>query len=97
MPIYKYQCHGCGQVSEVLQKMSDKPIKKCPECGGQVSKLMSMNSFHLKGSGWYVTDYSGKKSDCVTKTDKPETKTADTAEKKADAPKTTETPSTPTV
>ena len=57
MPIYEYLCSKCNKVSEVLQKFSDKPISKCPQCGGRVKKLMSHNSFQLKGSGWYVTDY----------------------------------------
>jgi putative FmdB family regulatory protein len=62
MPIYEYECQGCGEVTEKLQKISDKPLRKCPCCGGSVKKLMSMNTFHLKGSGWYVTDYAGKKA-----------------------------------
>jgi putative FmdB family regulatory protein len=69
MPIYEYECKSCGQLSEELQKFSDPPLKKCRECGGKVIKVMSMNTFHLKGSGWYVTDYAGKKSTTSTKTD----------------------------
>ena len=86
MPIYEYECNGCGQVAEVLQKMSDPPLDKCPECGGKVHKLMSMNTFHLKGTGWYVTDYAGKKSGSAPPAasgdkaeKKTETKTADTS------------------
>ena len=84
MPIYEYECKGCGQVAEVLQKMSDPPLDKCPECGGKVNKLMSMNTFHLKGTGWYVTDYAGKKSGSAPPAadkaeKKTETKTADTS------------------
>ena len=60
MPIYEYECNACGQVTETLQKFSDPPMETCPECGGHMHKLMSMNSFHLKGSGWYVTDYASK-------------------------------------
>ena len=60
MPIYEYQCEKCGGTIEVLQKFSDSPLETCPSCGGGVSKLMSTNSFQLKGSGWYVTDYKGK-------------------------------------
>ncbi len=56
MPIYEYECQKCGQISEVFQRMSDEPLKRC-SCGGKVKKLMSLNTFHLKGSGWYVTDY----------------------------------------
>src|SRR5262245_21173041 len=57
MPIYEYKCESCGEVTERLQKMSDKPLKKCPKCGGKVDKIISRTSFQLKGSGWYVTDY----------------------------------------
>ena len=63
MPIYEYQCNQCGETTEVLQKFSDAPLETCSACGGHMEKLMSMNSFQLKGSGWYVTDYAGKKSD----------------------------------
>ena len=63
MPIYEYQCHKCEQVTEAMQKFSDKPLTKCPACGGKLSKLMSMNSFQLKGGGWYVTDYAKKGPD----------------------------------
>ena len=60
MPIYEYECTKCGKISEVWQQMSDKPLKKCQYCSGKVQKLISRSSFHLKGSGWYATDYSGK-------------------------------------
>jgi putative FmdB family regulatory protein len=62
MPVYEYECSKCKQVSEALQKFSDPPLKKCPHCGGKVRKIMSLNSFQLKGGGWYVTDYKGKNS-----------------------------------
>lgn len=57
MPLYEYQCSKCDRVHEVMQKFSDAPLSECPECQGPVTKLMSMNSFSLKGSGWYTTDY----------------------------------------
>lgn len=60
MPIYEYKCKKCGIVFEVIQKFSDALIKKCEECGGPVEKLISMSSFHLKGTGWYKTDYASK-------------------------------------
>lgn len=62
MPIYEYKCSKCGTVSEVIQKFSDAPLTDCEECGthGTLEKLMSLGSFHLKGSGWYVTDYGRK-------------------------------------
>jgi len=60
MPIYEYECEKCGHVEEAWQKISDPPLAECPQCHGHLKKLMSMNSFHLKGSGWYVTDYANK-------------------------------------
>jgi putative FmdB family regulatory protein len=56
MPIYEYTCKRCGDF-EITQRMSEDPLKKCPTCGGKVSKLISTSAFHLKGSGWYMTDY----------------------------------------
>lgn len=61
MPIYEYQCLSCGKKTEVLQRMDDAPLAACPTCGGEVKKLISAPSFQLKGSGWYATDYGGKK------------------------------------
>lgn len=60
MPIYEYECTQCGHSEEFMQKISDPPITECPKCHGKMKKLMSMNTFHLKGSGWYVTDYASK-------------------------------------
>ena len=60
MPIYEYQCAACGQVVERWQKISEAPLAECPACGGSLHKLISSCAFHLKGSGWYVTDYAGK-------------------------------------
>ncbi|MDR1578417.1 MAG: zinc ribbon domain-containing protein [Deltaproteobacteria bacterium] len=76
MPLYEYECHSCHQVTEALQKFSDQPLTVCPQCGGQLSKLMSMNSFSLKGGGWYATDYAktdpkGSKKTDADKTEKP--------------------------
>ncbi len=60
MPIYEYECVKCGKVDEVLQKFSDKPLSKCKRCSGKLHKLISHTSFHLKGTGWYATDYANK-------------------------------------
>lgn len=61
MPIYEYKCGQCG-VFEVTQRITEEPLKRCPTCKGKVTRLISQTSFHLKGTGWYVTDYgrSGK-------------------------------------
>ena len=69
MPLYEYQCKKCKHKFEKIQKFSDQPVKKCPECGGPVEKLLHAPAVQFKGTGWYVTDYGGKdKSD----TSKPE-------------------------
>ncbi|KJS28497.1 MAG: FmdB family transcriptional regulator [Desulfatitalea sp. BRH_c12] len=60
MPIYEYQCDQCGRVEEVLQKITEEPLTKCNHCSGKLNKLVSQSAFHLKGTGWYVTDYAGK-------------------------------------
>jgi putative FmdB family regulatory protein len=62
MPIYEYECVNCKRIEEALQKISDAPLTKCSHCQGKLHKLISHSSFHLKGSGWYVTDYAGAKS-----------------------------------
>ncbi|MDO9371521.1 MAG: zinc ribbon domain-containing protein [Gammaproteobacteria bacterium] len=64
MPIYEYECTACGHRLEVIQKFSDAPLAECPACGkSALHKLLSAPSFHLKGSGWYQTDFKegGKK------------------------------------
>ncbi len=62
MPIYEYRCAACSHYLDALQKMSDAPLRKCPECGkSQLRRLVSAPSFRLKGSGWYETDFKGDK------------------------------------
>lgn len=68
MPVYEYACNTCEHEFEKFQKMSDTTTPPCPDCGSeQVRKLISRSSFHLKGGGWYTTDYksSGSKSGSV--------------------------------
>ena len=57
MPIYEYECFDCGKRFEIFQKISEEPLTVCKECKGRLNRLISMCSFQLKGSGWYVTDY----------------------------------------
>ena len=57
MPIYEYRCLDCGHQFELMQKFSDPPAETCTSCSGIVQKLISRSAFHLKGSGWYATDY----------------------------------------
>ena len=62
MPFYEYECPHCSYREEVLQKITDKPLKKCPNCGKNgLKKLMSAPVFRLKGSGWYETDFKSDK------------------------------------
>ena len=63
MPIYEYSCKKCGAHLEVMQKISDAPLARHAKCGGKLEKEWSRTGFQFKGSGWYVTDYAGKKSD----------------------------------
>ncbi|MBN2034699.1 MAG: zinc ribbon domain-containing protein [Deltaproteobacteria bacterium] len=61
MPIYEYECTKCGRMVEVWQKITDSDLDSCEDCRGKMRKLISQSSFHLKGSGWYVTDYKSKR------------------------------------
>jgi putative FmdB family regulatory protein len=62
MPLYEYECKKCGHRFEKIQKFSDRMVKKCPECGGQVEQMISAPAVQFKGTGWYVTDYAKKSS-----------------------------------
>lgn len=64
MPFYEYQCSNCGHHHEELQKVTDRPLRKCPECGrSTLTRLMSAPVFRLKGGGWYETDFKSDKED----------------------------------
>jgi putative FmdB family regulatory protein len=88
MPIYEYECQQCNQITEAMQKFSDPPLAECPQCRGMLRKMISQSSFHLKGSGWYVTDYArkGESTPPMGKKEKP-------AESKDTIPKKTSDPS----
>jgi putative FmdB family regulatory protein len=63
VPLYEYECRKCHHRFERIQQFSDKPVRRCPKCKtGRVEKLISSPAVHFKGTGWYVTDYGGKKS-----------------------------------
>ena len=62
MPLYEYECTKCHHRFERIRKFSDRPITKCPDCGGKVEQLISAAAVQFKGSGWYVTDYAKKGS-----------------------------------
>ena len=62
MPFYEYECENCKFYAEVLQKISDPPLLKCPSCGkNTMKKLISAPVFRLKGGGWYETDFKSDK------------------------------------
>jgi putative FmdB family regulatory protein len=90
MPIYEYACSDCDHKLEALQKMNDLPLEQCPACGQKtLKKLVSAAAFHLKGTGWYETDFKGSKK--TEEKEKSEKKTEKKTEEKTD--KKTETPS----
>jgi putative FmdB family regulatory protein len=102
MPIYEYSCKKCGAHLEVMQKISDAPLARHAKCGGKLEKEWSRTGFQFKGTGWYVTDYAGKKTDASeakeskdlkeskeSKADSKETK-SESSESKATESKSTE-------
>jgi len=102
MPIYEYRCEDCGHQADHLQKVSERPLSKCPACGKKAyKKLLSAAGFQLKGSGWYATDFKtaakkpAEKKVELKSEDKSEAKTEAKTEakpetKKASAPATTD-------
>jgi putative FmdB family regulatory protein len=77
MPIYEYECTKCGRLEETFQRFADKPLSKCKHCSGKLQKLISHSAFHLKGSGWYVTDYANKSKTSSPKPSKAESSSPD--------------------
>ncbi len=88
MPFYEYQCAQCGQHHEELQKVSDKPLRKCPACGrSALKRMISAPVFRLKGGGWYETDFKNDKDSQRNLAGDKEPVAEPAAEKKADAAK----------
>jgi putative FmdB family regulatory protein len=92
MPFYEYQCQACGAQVEVMQKITDAPLKKCPDCGkSRLTKLVSAPVFRLKGGGWYETDFKSDKEnkrnlvESEKAESKSEEKTVDKAESKVES------------
>jgi putative FmdB family regulatory protein len=87
MPIYEYSCKKCGAHLEVMQKISDAPLSRHAKCGGKLEKEWSRTGFQFKGSGWYVTDYAGKKSDAAESKEpkEPKESKAEATESKSDS------------
>lgn len=87
MPIYEYQCKKCSKQFEAFQGITEPDLKTCKFCKGKVQKMMSLSSFSLKGSGWYATDYAGKKPQ-PAKTENKETAASESSAASSDAPAT---------
>ena len=88
MPLYEYECKKCGHRFERIQKFSDKPVTRCPECGGKVEQVLHAPAVQFKGSGWYVTDYARKSSaPASSEGSKTESKPESKEEKKESKPK----------
>ncbi|MEW6671438.1 MAG: zinc ribbon domain-containing protein [Thermodesulfobacteriota bacterium] len=83
MPIYEYECTKCGATEEIFQKLSEKPLAKCKHCSGKLHKLISQSSFHLKGTGWYVTDYANKSRSTNTNQKKAEKQSGEKSDSSA--------------
>ena len=97
MPVYEYECQKCKQITEAMQKFSDPPLTRCPHCAGRLRKMISRSAFHLKGSGWYVTDYARKEDSAPEgKKDKPAESSTKTPEKSSDSSPSVSTPSSGT-
>ncbi len=90
MPIYEYECDECGHHVEALQKFTDPPILECDKCHASMKKLISQSSFHLKGTGWYVTDYASKNRNSQVESKSADSGDGDTPPKKMEAKTATE-------
>ena len=88
MPFYEYECEACKFYCEVMQKISDAPLTKCPSCGKRaLKKLVSAPVFRLKGGGWYETDFKSDKENKrnLAGAEKEEAKSEPKAEAKGEA------------
>jgi putative FmdB family regulatory protein len=80
MPIYEYECTKCGRQTEVWQKITETATPKCEVCKCRMRRLISQSAFHLKGTGWYVTDYASNRA---SESKKSSTKDKDSSSKEA--------------
>jgi putative FmdB family regulatory protein len=83
VPLYEYECTKCHKKTEKIESVSGPHLKKCPHCGGKVEQLIAAPAIQFKGSGWYVTDYAGKKSGTTESTPAKEGAASESAGKEA--------------
>ena len=92
MPIYEYRCGKCGFQKEFLQRMSDEPLTSCPKCGKRsFSKMVTAAGFHLKGTGWYATDFKSAGAKPAAKQEKSESKSESKSDSKSETKTETKT------
>ena len=84
MPIYEYECNKCGRMLEAYQNISDRPLNKCRECSGKLQRLISHSTFHLKGTGWYSTDYANRSGSPPSSSEGKSEKATEEKDKKSD-------------
>jgi putative FmdB family regulatory protein len=85
MPLYEYKCTSCNHVFEIQQKISEEPLKYCPQCKGLIRRVISAAGIIFKGSGFHVTDYRPKTEDQRPKAEKKEAKPTETKSSAKDA------------
>ena len=85
MPLYEYKCLKCGRHTEKIESVSGPHLKKCPQCGGKVERLIAAPAIQFKGAGWYVTDYAGKSRDGGSAEEKPAAEAKDASTKEKDS------------
>jgi len=95
VPLYEYECRKCGKHFERIEKLDGPYLKKCPNCGGRVERLVSPPAIQFKGSGWYVTDYARssrgtERADGGGASEKSESKAESKADSKAETKTSTE-------
>lgn len=94
MPLYEYECVTCGHRTEVIQRIGAPPIGACPECSGEMKRLLSAPAFQFKGTGWYVTDYARKdKSPADGSKSKPKSTKSDDKKTSSESSSSSATPS----
>jgi putative FmdB family regulatory protein len=92
VPLYEYECTKCHRRTEKIESFSGPHLKKCPHCGGKVEQLLAAPAIQFKGSGWYVTDYAGKKGGAGDGAPAKETASGETAAKDSAAKDSSKTP-----